>query len=184
MIRPADIRPTSTAIADRWCAVLIACAVAAVAGCRVAPPRYQTTWERATSRCHLPVVPYCHGYSPTTWSRWPEGCESHDYVVVEEIAQPMPQPPGVEATVDPSRLAPPGGEIFEVPPSPESPAGPGLESPDRQGEPQSSRRRAAPTREKAAKSAKQRSKPARRADEPASWTAHLRRYADEVTQIR
>ncbi len=165
-------------------AIMLTCAVAAIGGCRVAPPRYQTTWERATSGCYLPAAPFCHGYSPTVWNRWPEECQSQDYVVVEEIARPLQPSPAVEAPPTPVVPIPPETEIFEVPPTPDTPETPGLELPERLDEPQSTAPRKSPLRAKGSKSAKQRAKQAQRKSAPVNWTAHLQRYVGEVTQIR
>lgn len=173
------IRPLATAAENnspRQCcaALLLLVASTYLVGCRAATPRYLTTWERASARCHVPTNGYCFGYTPTTWNRYPEECGPHEYVIAEEVTSPTPvvePPPAVEPAPllesppapDPDPIVPPRADeqIFDIPPPPTAPETPDLEIPSRELEPQSS----APARSP-------------------SWTAHLVQYVEAVTKIR
>ncbi|MDZ4778818.1 MAG: hypothetical protein SGJ19_01030 [Planctomycetia bacterium] len=158
----------------RWeCALLVVASIG-LSGCRAAPPRYQTTWQRVSAQCHVPTNGYCFGYTPTTWSRYPEECGPHEYVIVEEVTSPTPvvaPPAAVESAPamesppapDPDPIVPPltDEQIFDIPPPPSAPETPDLEIPSREPEPQSSAPRRLP-----------------------SWTAHLVQYVEAVTKVR
>jgi hypothetical protein len=173
MTRPIDT--TTENRARRWPPVgLLLIASTGFIGCRAAPPRYQTTWERATARCHVPTNGYCFGYSPTTWSRYPAECVPPEYVIVEEVTSPTPavESPPVEVPApmlesppapDPDPIVPRDADeqIFDIPPPPTAPETPDLEIPSREPESQSS----APARS-------------------TSWTAHLAQYVEAVTTFR
>ncbi len=179
MTRPTDT--TAESRTRRWPTVaLLLVASTGFVGCRAATPRYLTTWERATSRCHVPTNGYCFGYSPTTWSRYPAECGPHEYVIVEEVTSPAPviapapaedlapaveQEPAMESppAPDPDPILPPAADeqLFDIPPPPTAPETPDLEIPSREPEPQSS-------------------VPAR----SPSWTAHLVQYVEAVTKFR
>jgi hypothetical protein len=94
--------------------------LAIVAGCHCTPPpRYHTAWRRVTSAQFQPAHPYCHGYTHTQWSRWPDECNQHEFIITEEV----PLPPPVTTPVPLPRTSPPE-ELFDSPLLPSTPAVP------------------------------------------------------------
>jgi len=164
MLRNATGNTTVPGMTMQRGVALCALGLVVLAGCHAAPPRYQTTWERATSGCYQPNV-YCHGFTPTTWTRWPEGCGPHEYVMVEEVAPPMVQPRVEEA---------PAPKIFEAPtPVPNGDAS-GIQIPSGAGNSKAKPRRpsAKPARHRQALS------------KSPSWQTAAQRYFTEVTSLR
>ena len=171
-------KPPSTAQNRHWGVFLLG-AAAISAGCQATPPRYQSTWQRVTARCYVPVIPYCHGYTPTQWSRWPEECQPTDFVVVEEVPRPLQAPPA--PPVPPL----PAAEIFDSPSMPDPTDTREPRPPDRlivpQGYLPATEQRGDDTLLTPPEK-QSRGKP--RADRDTSWTAHLQRYLSEVTRLR
>lgn len=147
----------------RFRAACCAACAALCVGCHAAPPRYQTTWERAASGCYQRQA-YCYGYSPTTWTRFPEHCAAPAYVVVEEVVLPAAEP--VESPFTPPPLSDP------------VPMAPRFEIPEGAAEPQSA---TPPRLPQDRREAKEPGRTARRRDD-ADWTARLQNYWGEVTR--
>lgn len=177
---------------------LFLAALTLLAGCHAAaPPRYHSTWRRITSRCYQPIHPYCHGYTPTQWSRWPDECQPQEFVIAEEVPLPLPPPPELTpapaAAPDhadefspPPDAAPTPPELFDAPPMPDPP--PALEetSPDPPPAPEET----SPDRLIVPQGYTPDAIPAPTAVKPPppkksiTWTAHLQRYLGEVMTFR
>lgn len=187
MNHPAMNPPQRSNSRRRWGFAVLGLAVA-LTGCRAAPPRYQTTWQRITSPCYAPAIPYCHGYTPTHWSRWPEECQQQEYMIVEEVPHPHPAP----APVEPPMVAPPLAPLppridgppepvmpdAQVPPSelPDVPESePPLIVPQSFVPPPAPQEVDEPTRQIA---------PKRSPKQASTWTSHLQSYFSAVTKVR
>jgi hypothetical protein len=163
-------------------AALIALAI--TTGCHCTPPpRYHTTWRRITSAAFQPAHPYCHGYTHTQWSRWPDECNQHEFIIAEEVPLPLPPPPTVAPA--PAQLpvppSPEQRELFDDPTLPVAPPMPDdmppLEeeaSPDRLIIPQG-------YTPEAQKSASDNAPPP---TSTLNWSARAKRFLGEVTTFR
>ncbi len=169
------MKPTPFDNSIRDCLRVAALGALLLTGCQATPPRYLGTWQRVTSKHYCAAIPYCHGYTPTHWSRWPEECGPHEMVIVEEVPRPMqaPEAPGPVVIPPPPPVAIP--PQAEAPPAPE-PDAPPAPTTDDVIVPQSF------LRQEMSDSTAQ--APTRKSAHAATWSEHLARYVSEITTMR